>query len=219
MWWYIQDLLWWENWVLMMPSNLGFCCLHSYASVTIWLSLVVPALLVSDWSLSLLWSWFCQNSSSSSCLWDPVIMGSCDPDILGVSELLGVKLPLGSWNPGVIKLLRSHDPRHVRVPGSPASSECFGTGWRGSAYSLLRAPAQTGKNPCHCVGGGCRVPGSHWSQLLPVSGFWGRCCGLLTYDHGLVESLGIELLLDVVGVGMELVSKVCSEHWLRLNEM
>jgi hypothetical protein len=23
-------LLWWENWVLMMPGNLGFCCLCSY---------------------------------------------------------------------------------------------------------------------------------------------------------------------------------------------
>jgi hypothetical protein len=26
----IQDLLWWKNWVLMMPSNLGFCCVCSY---------------------------------------------------------------------------------------------------------------------------------------------------------------------------------------------
>jgi hypothetical protein len=29
--WGIPDLLWKNNWVLMMPSNLGFCCLCSYA--------------------------------------------------------------------------------------------------------------------------------------------------------------------------------------------
>jgi hypothetical protein len=32
-----------------------------------------------------------------------------------VSELLGVKLPLGSCNSGVIKFLRSCDPGHVRA--------------------------------------------------------------------------------------------------------
>uniref|UniRef100_A0A0V1IUH3 Uncharacterized protein n=1 Tax=Trichinella nativa TaxID=6335 RepID=A0A0V1IUH3_9BILA len=26
----IQDLLWWENWVLMLPSQIGFFCLCSY---------------------------------------------------------------------------------------------------------------------------------------------------------------------------------------------
>ena len=30
----------------------------------------------------------------SSCLCDHIILGSCDPEILDVSELLGVKLPL-----------------------------------------------------------------------------------------------------------------------------
>jgi hypothetical protein len=32
-WRCMQDLLWWENWVLMMPGNLCFCCLLSYASL------------------------------------------------------------------------------------------------------------------------------------------------------------------------------------------
>jgi hypothetical protein len=28
--WYIQCLLWWENWVLMLPRSTGFCCLSSF---------------------------------------------------------------------------------------------------------------------------------------------------------------------------------------------
>jgi hypothetical protein len=27
--WIIQSLLWWQNWVLMMPSSLRFCSLCS----------------------------------------------------------------------------------------------------------------------------------------------------------------------------------------------
>lgn len=49
-------------------------------------------LAVSDWSVSFLRSWLCQNSSGSSCLCDPVILGFCGPKILRVSELLGVNL-------------------------------------------------------------------------------------------------------------------------------
>ena len=30
-------------------------------------------------------------------------MKSCESGILGVSELLGVKLPLGSWDPGILR--------------------------------------------------------------------------------------------------------------------
>ena len=37
-------------------------------------------------------------------------MGFCDPEILGVSELLGLKLPLRPWDPGVSKLLGSCYP-------------------------------------------------------------------------------------------------------------
>jgi hypothetical protein len=70
---------------------------------------VLPALNVSDWSLSFLCSWLCQKSSESSFLCDPAILGSCDPQILGSSELLWVKLPLGPWDAGVTKLV-SWDP-------------------------------------------------------------------------------------------------------------
>jgi hypothetical protein len=38
---------------------------------TIWLSLVLPVLTFSDWSLSLLRSWVCQNSLESSRFWFP----------------------------------------------------------------------------------------------------------------------------------------------------
>jgi hypothetical protein len=102
----------------------------------IWLSLVLSALSVSDWSLSSLWSWLCQNASEFSCLCTFVILGSCDPEILGVSQLLRVKLPLGPWNPVVTKSLGSWDPEHVRVPGSGASSGGCGTGYRVSAQNL-----------------------------------------------------------------------------------
>ena len=118
---------------------------------TIW---GLPAFTISDWSLSFLWSWLCQNSSEFSCLSDPVILGSYDPKILDVSELLGVKLSLGPCDPGVTNLLGSWDSGilgycgfgHVRAPGSGASSRCYGTGCTVCAQGLLRAPSQTGRH-------------------------------------------------------------------------
>lgn len=38
---------------------------------------MLPAFAVSDWNLSFLWSWLCQNFSESSCLW------SCNSGIPG----------------------------------------------------------------------------------------------------------------------------------------
>jgi hypothetical protein len=72
--------------------------------------LVLPALAMSDCSLSFLWSWLCQNSSESSCQCDPMILESCNPEILGVPDLLGVKLPWRPWDSDVTKLLGSWDP-------------------------------------------------------------------------------------------------------------
>jgi hypothetical protein len=84
-----------------------FLCL----SPSIWLSLVLPALAISDWSLSFLWSWMCQNSSEFSCLpwsWDPGILrssvcqnsrkSSCpwDPEMLVWPS---------SWDPGILGVL------------------------------------------------------------------------------------------------------------------
>lgn len=139
-----------------------FLCLHP----TIWLSLVLPALAISVWSLSCLWSWLCQNSSESSCFCDPVILrswvclssweSSClwDPDILvrpsswdlvilGILECLGMKLPLGV----------------VGLTGEVC------------AQGLLRALAQTDlKELVPLFWQSSCMPGSHWSQLLPVLG-------------------------------------------------
>ena len=44
-----------------------------------------------------------------------MILVSNDPEILDVSELLGVQLPLGFGNLGVTKLLRSCDPMILGV--------------------------------------------------------------------------------------------------------
>jgi hypothetical protein len=81
---------------------LGFCCLcfmlafphliisSATCSHSIWLEPVLPVILVVSKLLRVQLS-----------LW------SCDPESLGVSELLGIKLPLGLWDPGVTKLLES----------------------------------------------------------------------------------------------------------------
>jgi hypothetical protein len=50
-------------------------------------------------------------------------VGSCEPDILGVSQFLAVKLPLRPWNHGVSKLLLTWYSGCVPVLGSQASSE------------------------------------------------------------------------------------------------
>jgi hypothetical protein len=53
--------------------------------LTIWLSLVLPALAIFNWNLSLLSPWLCQNSSEFNCLCVPVTLGSWDPEILCMS--------------------------------------------------------------------------------------------------------------------------------------
>jgi hypothetical protein len=143
----------------------------------IWLSLVLPSLTISDWSLSFLESWFCQNSSEFSCLCDSVILWSWDPgnqDASGTLRLLCAKL-LAYWDPvilwswhlrielllGVVELasdlapnvrsghLWSFEPGCVRAPGSGVSSGCCRTGCRVWSPGLLRIPAQTRRNLCH----------------------------------------------------------------------
>ena len=108
-----------------------------------------------------------------------VILWFWDPVILGVSKLLGVKLPLGSWDPGVTKLLGSWDPGCVRAPGRRAASGCCGAGCQVWPQGLLRAPAQTWRKRCHRFDGvpTCLGPtGSSYSQ------YWDRGCVLLTSD-------------------------------------
>ena len=135
-----MNLLWWPNWVMMMPTSLGCYCLYSctYLMPSHFLWCYLPLLSLSG---------ACPSFPNNLCIWDPhknqgnkIILPargtgslqyatvsrenlglwhptkSCntkktfkswDPDILGVSELLEVMLPLGSWNPGVTNLLRS----------------------------------------------------------------------------------------------------------------
>ena len=95
--------------------------------LTIWLSLVLLTLAVSDCSLSLLRSWLCKNFSESNCL--------CDLKILGYVRAPGSQ--------AASEILKSCDPGHVRAPGSKAASRCCGIGWGASAQGLFRALAQT----------------------------------------------------------------------------
>jgi hypothetical protein len=157
-----------------------FLSLHA----TIWLTLVLPALDISDWILSFLWSWLYQNSWEFSWFWDPVILASCDPEILGVSQFLEVKQPPRPWDPGVTKLLGSWNPGQVRVPGSRASFGCCGTGCGICTQGLLRALAQTRRNWCHWLD---RVPGCLGPAGPSYSQCWSRCVSssplILWLDH------------------------------------
>ena len=105
-----------------------------------------------DWTLSFLWSWLCQNSSDISGLCDPVILGSWDPEILGVSELLGVKLPLGTWDPGVTKLLWSLDLVILGV------LECLG----------VELPLGVVKQALEFVPKFCSVHRPRWKKPMPL---------------------------------------------------
>lgn len=55
----------------------------------------------------------------------------------------------------------------------------------------------------------------HWKpQILPV---WGWCCGSLSTDLIMLEHLGVQLPLIVVGLDAELVFNECSGHRLRME--
>ena len=67
-------MLWWKNWVLMVPDGIGFCCICSCAWLTYW-HLVIPGV---NWPCCLwldpvlpvsLWAWLWWTSWESSCLW------------------------------------------------------------------------------------------------------------------------------------------------------
>ena len=207
-----------------MLGNPGFRCLCSMpASGHLIISSSTCPL--SIWlDMSFLWSWLCQNSSEFSCLSDPVISRSCDPKILGVSELLSVELPLG-----VVGLdaelgtkefsghLWFYDPGHVRVPGSVTSSGCSGTDWWVDVQALLRALAQTEKSPWHWL---CGVP---WCLGHNGPSYFlccDRCCVLRTSDPmilSMLEHMGVGLPLGVVELAEELMPKVSSRHWPKLD--
>jgi hypothetical protein len=160
----------------------------------IWLKPVLPVILVVSELLRVQLSL------------NPMILGSWDPKILGVSEHLGIKLPLRLWDTSVTKLLWSCDPvilypvilwssdlGCVRAHGSGTSSGYCETGYRVCAKGLLRALAQTGRNLC-MVSVSLDPAGLSYSQC------WDRCCVFLTSDPmilGILECLGVELPLGV----------------------
>ena len=116
-WWCIQDMLWWESWVLMLPSNLGFCCFCSYAYLppsdylksSVYLFGACPScnpswfttsqssaffVILWFWDPGMLRLWVHQSSWQSSFLWNPEILvwpSSWDPGIKDLrSKILGV---------------------------------------------------------------------------------------------------------------------------------
>jgi hypothetical protein len=149
-----------------MPSNLGFCCLYSFACL-LHCEYLCPCYLTGACLFCncgcvrtphglavsmILWScdpvilrfWMFQSSLESSCLWDPEIL-----------------VWPSSWVSGILGF---SDLGCVRVPGIWAYSSCFETGFRVCAEGKL---AQTGGtwDPGQAV---FCVPGSCWSQLLLV---------------------------------------------------
>ena len=169
--------------------------------------------------LSFLWYWLCHNSSKSSCLCDPVITVYCDYEMLGGSDILGVKLLLEPWDPGVTKLLGSWDPltlaildlQVVELPlgvmglaAEFASKDCSGP-----------CPRQNGCNPYHWSGG---VP-----ACLCLSGtLYSRCWGMMlclplvwSSDPMNVRCLAVELPPGVIRLATEFACKVYSRFWLQ----
>jgi hypothetical protein len=165
----------------------------------IWLFLVLPALTISAWSLSFLWSWLCQYSEFS-CLCDPEILGSCYPEVLGVSELLRVPASgiLRSLCDQVSGILGSCGSGFVRALGSRAVLGYYGTGCEVRAQGL----AQTKRTLFYWLNG---VPGCLSPTGPNYSWCWDRCCVFLTLDPmilGVLECLVVDLPLGVVGLAV-----------------
>jgi hypothetical protein len=111
-WWCIQDLLWWESLVLMMPSNLGFCCSFSY------LKCLLPSIYLIRACASYNPGWFrtSQNPAFSVILWfwNPVNLRFGCVRVLGLqasSETLSSwcgQAPgiLEFWNPKILAVLQ-----------------------------------------------------------------------------------------------------------------
>lgn len=136
----------------------------------------------------------CHNSSEFSYLCDPMILGSCDPEILGVSEFLGIKVLLRPWcdqDPGILeswnpKILGMLEFSGVEAPLLWAPCDCLPRLCPSLCGGDRKEPEPV-VGRCSCVHGTC------WSQLLPVC--WSRCCVLLTGVPkilGELECLGVE---------------------------
>jgi hypothetical protein len=109
-------LLWWESLVLMMPSNLGFCCFYSYDCLlpSDYLKYLLSSIYLIGACPSYNPSWFRapQSPAFSVILWCGLLWTWES----GCVRVLGSQVPLRPWNTGVTKLLLSWDPV-VKDPG------------------------------------------------------------------------------------------------------
>ena len=138
LWWFLQDLLWWQCWVLMMQSNVGFSYFYYYAcllpsdylrcSMT-WIYMIAACpsynpswvrtsqnpgffLVLWFWDLVMLTFWVCQSSWQSKFLWYPEILVypiSLDLKILGMLECVEVLHPLGTRPGGCLLSLKPRE--------------------------------------------------------------------------------------------------------------
>jgi hypothetical protein len=148
----------------------------------IWLSLVLPALTTSDWSLSFLWSWLCQNSSEFSCLCDSVIHWFWNPVILRSWVCQSSWKSSCLWDSEILVWPSSRDPgilgvlKHLVVE-LLASLVGLAVELASKVYSRqqtrLEGTCATGQVEFLCS----------WVPLVPVTSWcWGRCCVFLTSD-------------------------------------
>ena len=130
----MQDLLWWESWVLMMPSNLGFCCFCSYSCLLPpdYLKYLLSSIYLIGVCPSYIHSWFrTPQSPAFSVILCLLVLWTWDS---GCVRDLGSQVPLRPWNTGVTKLHLSWDPvvknpGRVTVSGSGFSFEKRGAVW------------------------------------------------------------------------------------------
>jgi hypothetical protein len=194
-------LLWWESLVLMMPSNLGFCCFCSFACLlpSDNLKYLLTSIYLIGACLSynpswfgapqspafsvILWSrapvnlrfWVCQFFWQSSFLWDPEILvwpSSCYPGIL-----------------------ESEDPGHVTAPGNGVSSKNHGAVW---CVQNQGVPVMIRRNP------------SCWSDRAPMSLF------LLSQAHHNCFGTDVVFHSPVILRSCSESSEDCGTiHWVR----
>lgn len=140
---------------------------------------------------------------------------------LCVSELLEVKLPLiswdpGVWDPGVTKLLWSCDPVILGVLEHLGVELLLGFVGLAVEFGPKVCSGHWPRPEGTCVTGWMEFLGA-WIPLVPVTSSIGTdvvsSSPLILWYLGMLEPLGVELTLGVLGLAAE----VCSGHWSRLE--
>jgi hypothetical protein len=140
------------------------------------------------------------QSSAISC--DPVILWSCDPKVLGCQSSWGSSCLWDprSWRDQAPGILWSCGSRHVRAPGVELLLHVLGLA-KEFGPKVCSGHCSDRKEPVPLVGWSSWVPGSCWSQLLPVlvQMLWPP--HLWSYDPGRVRVLGIGASSECCGTG------------------